>query len=502
MSDEPTQIEFQIDANPMYSWAAWGNMSYNSVADVIAELVDNSKQAGSKNVKIKIFTENGRRFITIEDDGSWDKITKDILVKCFGYGKSKSIVKKGLNEHNCGLKHSLAYMDSQNMFWTIQIRKDGVTWELKAPYSHSMKMTKNVEYIGELNDLNSTIIKIPLEDDQFKTLYYTRSVKGLNEKMLTDRLGLYLSSFWMSCNDFMQKKFRIFLNNDLIEPYDILRDNHVNFGEKGKIPKRKMKLTDDSPEIDVEILHLHLGKNYRKDHPIFKRHPENAGAFIFKHGRYIKGSIFPEIYGKARDPHYSGHVVIVNITGDSSGLPDTHTTKNNFNNKDPKLETLYRYIQETTPAIQHSVKEEETAVCELENMRKLAQQKKANNKRRIEKGEYEIYEQEEFKLYNCEASLQNKDKPDMVEHDRRDNLVTITEGKKGPLSVDGLRQLYFYYRNLKYFYPDFQNCEFEVKFIVLDDRIGDAYTDELIMLQKQEPGFNPTVEKFGDYEIL
>lgn len=500
MGDE---IEFQIDANPMYSWTAWGNMSYKSVADVIAELVDNSKQAGATTVKIKIFNENGRRFITIEDNGSWDKITKDILVKCFGYGKSKTAVKKGLNEHNCGLKHSLAYMDPQNMFWIIQIRKDGVTWELTAPYCHTMKMVKNTSYIGELSDANSTIIKIPLEDTQFRTLYYTRSVKGnINESMLTERLGLYLSSFWMRCDDFMQKKFQIFLNNAPVEPYDILRDPKVEFGDKGKIPKKKMKLSDDSPDIEVEIWHLHLTEKYRKDHPIFKRSPDYAGAFIFKHGRYIKGHIFPEIYGKSRDHHFSGHLVIVNITGDSVGLPATHTTKNDFNNKDPKLETLYSYIEGTTPAVQTSTKEKEAAVCELEYMRRIAQQKRTNNKRKIEKREYDIYEQQEFKLYNCESCLHNKDKPDMVEHDKRDKLVTITEGKKGPLTVDGLRQLYFYYRNLKYFYPEFQNCEFEVKFIVLDDRISDAYKDELVMLQKQEPLFAPTVETFGDYHIL
>lgn len=496
-------IQFEIDANPMYSWAAWGNMSYKSVADVIAELIDNSKQAGSTSVNIKIFNENGRRFITIEDNGTWGKITKEILVKCFGYGKSKTTIKQGLNEHNCGLKHSLAYMDPQNMFWKIQIKNDGVTWELAAPYSHMMALKKNASYIGEMTCPNSTIIKIPLEDTQFKTLYYNRSVKGIpNEQMLTARLGLYLSSFWMRCDDFMQKKFQVLLNDVPVEPYDILRDPCVKFSGKGKIPKTKIKLTESSPDVEIEVWHLHLTPQYRKDHPLFRRSPDFAGAFIFKHGRYIKGQIFPEIYGKSRDYHFAGHLVIVNITGDSEGLPATHTTKNDFNNKDPKLETLYSYINDTTPAIQSSDKEKETAVCEIEYVRRLAQQKRKNNHRKIERGDYDVFEQQEFKLYNQTSVLQNKDKPDMVEYDKRDKLVTITEGKKGPVTVDGLRQLYFYYRNLKYFYPDFENCEFELKFIVLDDRINQAYCDELAMLQRQDQFFTPTVETFAEYNIM
>ena len=152
MSDN---IPFKIDADPMYSWNAWGNMSYKSVADVVAELVDNSKQAGAKNVDINIFTEDQLRYITIEDDGTWGDITREILVKCFGYGKGPSVKKEGLNEHNCGLKHTLAYTDPENKYWCIQIKKNGVVWQLSAPYSHTMTMKKVSEYIGKYKSENS-----------------------------------------------------------------------------------------------------------------------------------------------------------------------------------------------------------------------------------------------------------------------------------------------------------------------------------------------------------
>lgn len=499
-------IQFQIDADPMYSWNAWGNMSYRSVADVVAELIDNSKQAGAKNVAINIFKEGDQRYITIEDNGQWGDINRELLVKCFGYGKGPSIKKEGLNEHNCGLKHSFAYMDPENKSWSIQIKKNGVTWQLAAPYSHAMTMNMIDHYNGSFPSDNATLIKIPMGNTQFKTLYYTRSVKSEpNDEMLTERLGTYLSCFWMMCDDFMKKKFQITLNGKLVEPYDILRDPSVTFGgEKGKVPKRKMCLTPPgSPEIevDVEVWHLSLTSQYRKDHPLFKRNADQSGVFIFKHGRYIKGPIFPEIYGKSRDYHFSHHVVLVNIAGVPEGLPATHTTKNDFNNKDPKLETLYSYINSVAPAIQDTKKDNEILKCELEYIRRLAQQKRQNYKRQIDRDEYKVYEQEEFELYHDSQRLVNKDKPDMVEHDKRDNIVTITEGKKDRITPEGLRQLFFYYRNLKYCCPTFKDCEFEVKFITLDDRITKAYEDELVMLQRLDPAFNPVIETFAQYNI-
>lgn len=494
-------IQFQIDADPMYSWNAWGNMSYRSVADVVAELIDNSKQAGAKNVDVNIFKEGDQRYITIEDDGQWGDINRELLVKCFGYGKGPTIKKEGLNEHNCGLKHSFAYMDPDNKSWSIQIKKNGVVWELAAPYSHNMTMNSASNYNGKFPCENATIIKIPMGNTQFKTLYYTRSVKSEpNDEMLTDRLRTYLSCFWMMCDNFMKKKFQITLNGNQVEPYDILRDQHVRFaGEKGKIPKEKMSL--GATDIEVEVWQLSLTSQYRKDHPLFKRNADQSGVFIFKHGRFIKGPIFPEIYGKCRDYHYAHHVVLVNISGDASGLPATHTTKNDFNNKDPKLEVLYSYINSVAPAIQSSVKETEAIKCELEYIRRLAEQKRQNYRRQIEQGKYKVYDQQEFELYNDTQRLQNKDKLDMVEHDKRDNIVIITEGKKDKITPEGLRQLFFYYRNLKHYCPEFKNCEFEVKFITLDDRTTKAYDDELIMLQKLDPEFNPVIETFAQYNI-
>lgn len=501
-------IPFTIDADPSFAWTAWGNMSYKSVADVIAELADNSIQAKATQCLVNIVEPvSSTRYVTIEDDSVWDKISQQTLVKCFGYGKHSQTKKEGLNEHNCGLKHSLAYMDPENARWSIQIKKDGEVWELKAPYSHSMNLVNVKTYNGTINKQNGTFIKIPLDNTQFKTLYYQRSVKGdPNTQMLVERLRLYLSCFWMMNEKFIKREFVIYLNQKIVEPYDILRDKDVKFGksvddERESKIFHEMSLSDGSPKIGIEIIHLELGSGYRKDHPIFRRSPEHSGAFIFKHGRYIKGQIFPEIYGKSRDFHFSGHLVLVNLTGESTGLPATHTTKNDFNNKDPKLERLYEFINETTPPTQSKLKDREIVKHENQLIDELAAQKMTHNRKKKERGEYDVYTHCNLKLYDNEQVLQNKDQYDLVEHDKKENLVTIYEGKKGPITVDDCRQLFFYYRNLKKYCPDFKGSTFELKFIVIDSQISQATTDELYMLKQLDPGFSVEIEEFSHYGI-
>lgn len=501
-------IPFTIDADPSFAWNAWGNMSYKSVADVAAEYEDNSFAAGATQCLINIVEPTpSTRYMTIEDDSVWDVINEQTLVKCFGYGKDTNAKKQGLNEHNCGLKHSLAYMDPDNSRWSIQIKQNGDVWELKAPYSHLMRLVKVDKYGGVINKQNGTFIKVPLDNTQFKTLYYQRSVKGdPNTEKLVERLRLYLSCFWMMNEKFIKREFVTYLNNKVVEPYDILRDKDVKFGKSSDDEReskifQEMSLCDGSPKIGVEIIHLELGSGYRKDHPIFRRTPEYSGAFIFKHGRYIKGQIFPEIYGKSRDYHFAGHLVLVNLTGDSAGLPATHTTKNDFNNKDPKLERLYEFINETTPPTQSKVKDRELVKHENQLIDELASQKLTHNRRKKDRGEYESYTHCNLKLYDNEQLLQNKDQYDLVEFDKKESLVTIYEGKKGPVTVDDCRQLFFYYRNLKTYCPDFKGCAFELKFVVIDNQISKSTTDELYMLKQLEPGFDVDIEQFSDYGI-
>lgn len=494
-------IKFNIQADPMHSWKSWGHNAYPSIADVISELGDNAIQAntGKNGVHFDITTENGQRWLTIEDGGSWKPITVDVARTCFGYGTIGNEKKEGLNEHNCGLKNSLAYLDRSNNRWFIQIRQGNTVWTLKAPYSTNMELITSIPYKGKLNLKNSTYICVPIDDTQFKTLY-ERSVNGkTNDNLLIDRLRLYLETMWMMRKDIIEKSVPIFFNGKQIEPYSFDNENGTEMHKHDTKPCKSGESI-----INLEVRRVLLLPNYRKDHPIFKRSLEHAGVFIFKNGRLInKTPLFKEIYGKVRDGHYSGKIAIINVTGDSKALPETCTTKNEFSSHDPKLEQLYESIRSCCTLDNIRTPQDlDVPIVERELVRRLGEIKKKNSEKRIAKGTYEIRQECTEKLHSNEMQLDNKDRIDMLEIDKTEKSIVIWEAKRVTLSVENLRQLFFYYRNIKHFSSEFSGYDIECKLITAGStQLSQQYNDELLMLQKYEPNFKPIIEQFSSYGI-
>ena len=90
----------------------------------------------------------------------------------------------------------------------------------------------------------------------------------------------------------------------------------------------------------------------------------------------------------------------------------------------------------------------------------------------------------------------------MLEIDTAEKVVTIWEAKRQLDPVPNLRQLSIYYRNIKHFCTEFRGYDIECKLIIPSLReLPSSYTDELVMLQKHEPDFNPVVEDFASYSI-
>jgi hypothetical protein len=494
-------IKFVIQADPMHSWKSWGHSQYPSIADVIAELGDNSIQAktGINGVHFDITVdENKQRWLTVEDGGQWPTITIDVARLCFGYGTIEGR-KEGLNEHNCGLKNSLAYLDRTNNRWFIQIRQGKDVWQLKAPYNMNMELTNGNKYIGKLDIQNSTFIRVPIDDTQFKTLY-ERSVNSKpNDELLLDRLRLYLETTWMMRKDIIDKKVPIFFNGKQILPYSFLAEDGT---EVYKHDANKVTLGDSIVTLEVQRILLH--PNYRKDHPIFKRSLEHAGVFIFKNGRLInKTPLFKEIYGKVRDGHYSGKIAIVNVTGESSDSLETTTTKNEFSSHDPKLEQLYAAIRECCKLDNVKTPQSiDVPIVERELVRRLAELMMKTNEKRIAKGIYEIRQERVQALHSNGISLVTKEKPDMLEIDKSEKTIRIWEAKRVSLSVDNLRQLFFYYRNIKNHCPEFSDYDIECILIIASStEPTQQYDDELLMLQTVMPGFNPTIRRFSEFGI-
>jgi hypothetical protein len=478
-------------------------MSYPSVADVAGELGDNSIQSGTghNGVHYNIFTKDGQRWMTVEDGGGWERIDATVLRKCFGYGKKRGEKKVGLHEHNCGLKHSIAYLDPENTRWVLQIRQNGIIWELRAPYSHSMTLKKVSSYEGILTSPNSTYIRVPLHDPQFKTLYHRKvNSQKPNDEMLIERLRLYLSTMWMMKPEIIEKKTPIFLNGVQIDPHNFMLEDGV---EIKKFDKTMVCLLEGKAPITLEVMEVRLHSTYRKDHPMFKRTIEHAGAYIFKNGRFIKGQIFPEIYGKVRDGHYSGWNLLVNMSGDSEGLPDTYTTKNDFINQDLKIQALYDILQRFQP-VSGKMEKTDTNVCERELMGKFFKLRSKIYKSPIEKNHYEIKEEYTPELSQEDVKITHKARIDMIEIDHRDKIVTIWEGKKCHPTISELRQLSVYDRNIRYF-SEFKTYTIVSKFIVVIDAVSahnqKEYLDELSMIQSAYPHFAPTIDRFEDYNI-
>jgi hypothetical protein len=495
-------IKFFIQADPMHSWKSWGHNQYPSVADVVSELGDNAIQAGTgkHGVHFDITMVDGQRWLTIEDGGCWAPITVDVARTCFGYGTIEAEKKKeGLNEHNCGLKNSLAYLDRTNKRWLIQIHQVKTTWTLKAPYNTNMELITDIPYQGKLKLNNSTYIRVPIDDTQFKTLY-ERSVTGKpNDELLIDRLRLYLETMWMMRKDIIEKSVPIYFNGKQVEPYSF---ENIEGCEMMKNDTKTFKSGEST--INLEVRRILLLPSYRKDHPIFKRSLEHAGVFIFKNGRLInKSPLFKEIYGKVRDGHYSGKIAIINITGDSKALPETCTTKNEFSSHDPKLEELYASVRSC--CILDNVKtpqDLDVPIVERELVRRLAEIKKKSSEKRIAKGTYEIREERGVQLHSNDVQIVNKEKIDMLEIDKSEKTVVIWEAKRVTLSVENLRQLFFYYRNIKHFSAEFFGYDIESRLITASpSEPTQQYNDELLMLQTHEPDFKPVIERFSSFGI-
>ena len=500
-------ISFEVEQSPEYAWSSWANAGYKNISDAVGELVDNSIQSGATQCRIDVTIEDDVRYLTIEDDGKWDKISegnKSMLTKCFSHGKLPGTPKMGLNEHNAGLKQVLAYTDPDNANWLIQIKQPGKIWQLQAPYSKSMEI-KQIDpalYEGVLNSSNSTFIRSIISDRQMKDMYIREQPKkGLNEEKLIGRLEIYIRTLWMMNKKFIDGSFKIIFNKNPIFPYDL---NTIDGIEKlGDHKKTELlPLSEGSPDhMNVEIWQYRMTRGYKhKDHPFFRCNQSNSGVCLFKHGRLVKTSIFDDIYKRPCDSHMTGHLVLVNITGDSKNLPKTYQTKNDFSTSDEKLAVLYDYIRKKTPP-QEFRPAQENKKTESQLLDEFQKQKLQHNDELKEKELYDIERETYLKLVVNGNAVTSKDRMDMIEWNKATRTVTIIEGKLDSITPENLRQLYFYYRNVKHFCPAFEDYTVKTMFITRVDVNIEGYDTELIMLQNAEPEFKPVIKLFSDYGI-
>jgi hypothetical protein len=134
-------------------------------------------------------------------------------------------------------------------------------------------------------------------------------------------------------------------------------------------------------------------------------------------------------------------------------------------------------------------------------MDKFVKMSEGVHSKAIVKQEYHIKQEAVLSLIVGTDTIQPKDRIDVLEWNTKTKTVCITEGKIDTISPENLRQLFFYYRNLKYFCKQFIDYSIETRFITLNDKITKEFENELIMLKTLDSEFDPEIKLFSSYGI-
>ena len=126
----------------------------------LAELIDNSISAGSKNIEVHIFGENDKIRLIIADDGS-GILVSDLVNRILRMGAPPT-VPGSMNEHGFGLKNSIARLTSGREAFTLLTKdsKDKKLYIIRGPLSSRMKVDHPSKSEEKLWDSNITNLNL------------------------------------------------------------------------------------------------------------------------------------------------------------------------------------------------------------------------------------------------------------------------------------------------------------------------------------------------------
>lgn len=323
-------IQFSINTTNKGLWRTLANNEYDDAMQPISEIIDNSIAAKATLIKINIDLVKGCG--SIEDNGHGLPSDSEGLSRCFTYSPEVR-VQTDLNEHGCGLKSSLAILDPKDESWKVSWKNSAI-YQVKAPYSIASHSASCIEeWPGSIHEKSGTLVEFPITDGQFDSLY---SKKKKNEKqkrdpkVLLSKLKEELSQIWMKLPKISIGDTKMYLNEELIEPFKFPHDNN--------------KYVDDVKNLThvlkkggrLEINHYIIKENIPNSW--FKYSETSSGFYIYKNGRLIQkvisGLLYQELCGHIADNHYNSNIVIVNLIGEQHQLPITVPTKNKFKPSD------------------------------------------------------------------------------------------------------------------------------------------------------------------------
>lgn len=331
-------IPFTIQTTNKGLWRTLANNEYEDAMQPISELIDNSIAAKSTVIKITIDFE--KNYGSIEDNGDGLPSDSEGLSRCFTYSP-ETRVQTILNEHGCGMKSSLAILDPTDESWKVSWKNSAI-YQVKAPYSIASHSASPIEgWPGTIHEKSGTLIEFPIKKDQFKSLYTKKKTSMAN---VLPKLKEELSQIWMKLPQISVGATKIYLNEELIEPF--------------KFPYENGEYVDEARNFNHEL------KNHGKleiTHYIIKKDIPNswfryseaaAGFYMYKNGRLIQkvvsGVLYEQLTGHMFDNHYSSNIVIVNVSGTQEQLPITVPTKNKFKprEKNPIFDEIIEFIKD------------------------------------------------------------------------------------------------------------------------------------------------------------
>jgi len=355
-------IEFSIDTTNKGLWRTLANNEYEDCLQPLLEIIDNSLAAESTVIKISVDFETNRG--SIEDNGKGFPTTPEELSRCMTYSPDKR-VQTCLNEHGCGLKSSLAILDSQDEEWSITWKKGGI-YQIKAPYSSKSHIAKKIDkWHGKLDDKTGTLIEFPIQKKQLSSLYSNKRTAMVN---VIPKLKEELSQYWMRLHRFTNGTVKMYLNDEEIIPFVFPHDdtNYVS-----SVKNFNCLLSSGATlEVNHYVINKHIPNSW------FRRTITSNGVYAFKNGRLIEkitsGSLYKQITQRDVNPTLNGNIAVINMCGEQKDLPITVPTKNKFKpSNNPLFDEVISILQREIKFVETNEKNEseETLLTKFEKMR-------------------------------------------------------------------------------------------------------------------------------------
>jgi hypothetical protein len=416
-------MQISIDNTP-HLWPLLQKQNYDQLQPLL-ELIDNAVAEPTAATIINVAIDFEAQLGYVEDNGIGLPTDAAELARCLTFAAASPT---DLNEHGCGLKASLAFMDPSNSRWRIVWKRDGEIYEIRPPYTSTITVTRCETWPGKYNGPTGTYIEFPVAKEGFAALYATPKAKCTDP---LPRIREEFSQYWMFNDRIRGGKIQLHLNGEYIEPFRM-----TVYAEPQYVEYFKGHDTELSTGAKVQIMHYKIVENIPNSW--FKKAMSSNGYYIFKNGRLIKrihsGRLYRQLYGAEADNHHNGFIVLVNVVGNQAQCPHTSTTKNDFPSSD-KFTHLCDVIRaHVKPDVSKAPPSEETLVQQFRSMQQ-------NTIGRLLKEKYTIEEKKSLLIVREDGTTFKGPQIDIIETVGDD--INIYEAKRtNMVEFPHIRQLY------------------------------------------------------------